>query len=49
MSVVKKEELKLDDTVKQNSKGEAILGRLYGTVADVVHPTRNGRKYDDAL
>lgn len=49
MSVVKKEELKLDDTVKQNSKGEAILGRLYGTVADVVHPTRNGRKYDDTL
>ena len=47
--MVKKEELKLDDSVKQNSKGEAILGRLYGTVADVVNPTRNGRKYDDAL
>lgn len=49
MPTLRKEELKLDDTVKQNSKGEAILGRLYGTVADVVNPTRNGRKYDDTL
>lgn len=48
-TTLRKEELKLDDTVKTNSKGEAILGRLYGTVADVVNPTRNGRKYDDAL
>lgn len=49
MPTLRKEELILDDSVKQNSKGEAILGRLYGTVADVVNPTRNGRKYDDAL
>ena len=49
MANIKKEELKLDDTVKQNSKGEAILGRLSGIVADLVHPTRNGRQYDDAL
>lgn len=49
MPALKKEELKFDDTKKQNHKGEAILGQLYGTVADVVNPTRNGRKYDDAL
>ena len=49
MPTLKKEELRLDSTVTQNSKGEAILGRLYGTVADVVNPTRNGRKYDDTL
>ena len=47
--MIKKEELILDDSVKQNAKGEVILGRLYGTVADVVNPTRNGRKYDDSL
>lgn len=45
----KKEELKLDDSVKVNSKGEAILGKLTGPVADVVNPTRNGRKYSDSL
>lgn len=45
----KNEELKYNSSVTTNKKGEAILGQLYGTVADVVNPTRNGRKYDDAL
>lgn len=45
----KNEELKYNNSVTTNKKGEAILGQLYGTVADVVNPTRNGRKYDDAL
>ena len=49
MPTLKKEELQLDSSVKQNKKGEAILGRLFGTVADVVNPTRNGRKYSDKL
>ncbi|WP_300924741.1 hypothetical protein [uncultured Clostridium sp.] len=45
----KNEVLQLDDTVKQNSKGEVILGQLYGPCADIINPTRNGRKYDEAL
>lgn len=43
------EELKLDDSVKQNNRGETILGRLVGPVADFINPTRNGRKYDESL
>ena len=46
---VKKEDLVLDDTVKKNSKGEAILGRLYGPCADFLSPTRNGRGYSESL
>jgi len=49
MEKTKKEDLVLDDTVKQNKKGEAILGRLQGPVADFINPTRNGRKYDEEL
>lgn len=45
----KNEALKLDDTVKQNAKGEVILGRLQGPCADFINPTRNGRKYDESL
>ena len=44
-----KAELQLDDTVKVNSKGSVILGRLAGPCADVINPTRNGRKYDESL
>ena len=46
---VKKEDLVLDDTVKKNSKGEAILGQLYGPCADFLLPTRNGRGYSESL
>lgn len=42
-------ELKFDDSVKLNKKGEAILGKLQGPIADVVNPTRNGRKYSEKL
>lgn len=42
-------ELKFDDSVKQNRKGEAILGKLRGPVADIIDPTRNGRKYSEKL
>lgn len=45
----KNEELQLDDSVKQNSKGQVILGQLYGPCADFINPTRNGRKYDESL
>lgn len=44
---IKNERLILDDSVKQNKKGEAILGKLYGPVAEFIVPTRNGRMYDE--
>lgn len=46
---MKNEELKLDDSVKTNKRGEAILGRLTGPCADIIHPTRNGRVYSEEL
>nr|DAH43767.1 MAG TPA: Prohead core protein serine protease [Caudoviricetes sp.] len=42
-------ELVLDDSVKVNKKGEAILGVLEGPCADVINPTRNDRQYDEEL
>lgn len=49
-NVIKKnEELVLDDSVKVNKKGEAILGILEGPCADVINPTRNDRQYDEEL
>lgn len=49
MAEIKKEELVLDDSVKQNKSGQPILGRLEGICADFISPTRNGRKYDESL
>lgn len=43
------EELKFDDSVKVNSRGDPILGRLTGPCADIINPTRNGRKYSNEL
>lgn len=43
------EELVLDDSIKVNKKGEAILGVLEGPCADVINPTRNERQYDEEL
>lgn len=47
--VKRREELELNDTVKKNSKGEAILGQLTGPCADFILPTRNGRGYSEDL
>ena len=47
--IKKNEELVLDDSVKVNNKGEAILGILEGPCADVINPTRNDRQYDEEL
>ena len=44
-----REDLQLDDSVKKNKKGEAILGKLYGPCADFLLPTRNGRGYSEEL
>lgn len=43
------EELTLNDKIKFDSKGGAILGVLEGPVADFIHPTRNGRHYSEEL
>ena len=49
MPNIKKEDLVLNDKVKFDSKGGAILGVLEGPVADFIHPTRNGRHYSEDL
>lgn len=46
---VQKEVLTLNDKVKFDNKGGAILGVLEGPVADFEHPTRNGRLYSEKL
>lgn len=43
------ENLTLNDKVKFDSKGGAILGILEGPIADPKHPTRNGRLYNERL
>ena len=45
----KKEELKFNDYPGVNSKGQSVLGTLEGYCADIVNPTRNGRKYSEEL
>lgn len=44
-----KENLVLNDKVKFDNKGGAILGVLEGPVADFINPTRNGRHYGEQL
>lgn len=45
----KREDLEFDGSVKVNSKGSAILGRITGPCADIVSATRNGRRYSEKL
>ena len=49
MANITKEDLVLNDKVKFDNKGGAILGVLEGPVADFMHSTRNGRKYSEDL
>lgn len=44
-----KENLILNDKIKFDNKGGAILGVLEGPVADFINPTRNGRHYGEQL
>lgn len=44
-----REELQFDNAAKVSTKGSAILGRLHGPCADIINPTRNGRKYSKEL
>lgn len=41
--------LAFDDLTEEEKAKRHILGRLYGPIADVVRPTRNGRKYSEEL
>ena len=43
------EELKFDSSAVVSEKGSPILGKLSGPVADIINPTRNGRKYSEKL
>lgn len=45
----KTEDLIFDDSKKQNSRGETILGTFEGPCADIVDGTRNGRHYSEEL
>ena len=46
---IAKEELMFNDSPGVSSKGQPILGTLEGYCADTIQPTRNGRKYSEAL
>ena len=46
---IKKEAIEFDGSVKTNSSGSPILGTLSGPCADIINPTRNGRKYSEQL
>jgi len=44
-----RETLAFKDLTPEEKERRGILGRLYGPIADVVNPTRNGRAYSDEL
>lgn len=48
-SVNTDDKLVFADLSEEEKKKRGILGRLYGPCADVIQPTRNGRKYSDKL
>lgn len=48
-NIQKNEDLIFDDSKKQNSRGETILGTFEGPCADIIDGTRNGRHYSEAL
>jgi len=49
MKDVIREALAFTDLTPEEKEKRGILGRLYGPIADVVRPTRNGRKYSEEL
>lgn len=44
-----REKLAFQDLTPEEKEKKHILGRLYGPIADVVYPTRNGRRYSEEL
>lgn len=49
MTTTRNENLIYDGSVTSSYNGNPILGRLEGPCADIINPTRNGRKYSDDL
>ena len=49
MKDVIKETLAFEELTPEEKEKRHILGRLYGPIADIVNPTRNGRKYSEQL
>ena len=48
-SVNVNDKLLFSDLSEEEKQKRGILGRLYGPCADIIHSTRNGRKYSDKL
>ena len=44
-----RETLAFKELTEEEKTKKHILGRLYGPIADIVNPTRNGRKYSEQL
>lgn len=44
-----RETLAFKELTEEEKSKKHILGRLYGPIADIVNPTRNGRKYSEQL
>lgn len=44
-----KEALAFQELSEEEKQKRHILGRLYGPIADVINPTRNGRRYSEEL
>lgn len=49
MKDVIKETLAFKELTPEEKEKRGILGRLFGPCADIINPTRNGRKYSDEL
>ena len=49
MAALKNEKLIFQELTQEEKQRRGILGRLYGPCADVIHETRNGRKYSQKL
>ena len=46
---LRQEDLQFDGNATVSVNGSPILGKLSGPCADIINPTRNGRKYSDSL
>ena len=44
-----RETLAFENLTEEEKSSRHILGRLYGPIADIINPTRNGRKYSEEL
>lgn len=44
-----REMLAFEDLSPEEKEKRHILGRLYGPIADIINPTRNGRRYSEQL